>query len=243
MTIAPASAGMIAIPCSASGGSCRKAPRPCAGSCAMPARAIICTIRNPWPRRAEAERARILAAAQTLRDAGMACPVVSVGATPTALSARAYDGVTELRAGVYMFFDLVQAGIGVCGHRGHRAQRPCHRDRPPAGKELDHHRCRLDGAVVGPGHGGTGGRSILWPGVRSGGPALSRPGGPAREPGAWHHRGSARHRTRPFRRCASGIGCAFCRTMPAPPRRSTTNITSWTTRIWSPRPWPRFRGW
>ena len=63
---------------------------------------------------AETERARILAAAQTLRDAGMACPVVSVGATPTALSARAYDGVTELRAGVYMFFDLVQAGIGVC---------------------------------------------------------------------------------------------------------------------------------
>lgn len=63
---------------------------------------------------AETERARILAAAQTLREAGMACPVVSVGATPTALSARAYDGVTELRAGVYMFFDLVQAGIGVC---------------------------------------------------------------------------------------------------------------------------------
>jgi D-serine deaminase-like pyridoxal phosphate-dependent protein len=63
---------------------------------------------------AETERARILAAAQALRDAGMACPVVSVGATPTALSARSYEGVTELRAGVYMFFDLVQAGIGVC---------------------------------------------------------------------------------------------------------------------------------
>ncbi len=38
-----------------------------------------------------------------------------MGATPTALTARSYAGVTELRAGVYMFFDLVQAGIGVCG--------------------------------------------------------------------------------------------------------------------------------
>lgn len=63
---------------------------------------------------AEAERLRILEAAATLRAAGHPCPVVSVGATPTALSARSYEGVTEVRAGVYMFFDLVQAGIGVC---------------------------------------------------------------------------------------------------------------------------------
>lgn len=63
---------------------------------------------------AELERTRIVAAAEALRAAGIACPVVSVGATPTALSSRSYDGVTELRAGVYMFFDLVQAGIGVC---------------------------------------------------------------------------------------------------------------------------------
>lgn len=64
---------------------------------------------------AESERVRILEAAGTLRAAGLACPVVSVGSTPTALSARSYDGITEVRAGVYMFFDLVQAGIGVCG--------------------------------------------------------------------------------------------------------------------------------
>lgn len=60
------------------------------------------------------ERSRIVAAAKALRDAGIACPVVSVGSTPTALSSRSYEGVTELRAGVYMFFDTVQAGIGVC---------------------------------------------------------------------------------------------------------------------------------
>jgi D-serine deaminase-like pyridoxal phosphate-dependent protein len=63
---------------------------------------------------ASLERSRIAAAAKALRDAGIACPVVSVGSTPTALSSRSYEGVTELRAGVYMFFDLVQVGIGVC---------------------------------------------------------------------------------------------------------------------------------
>ena len=64
---------------------------------------------------ADPERTRILQAAETLRGAGLPCPTVSVGATPTALSARTYQGITEVRAGVYMFFDLVQAGIGVCG--------------------------------------------------------------------------------------------------------------------------------
>jgi D-serine deaminase-like pyridoxal phosphate-dependent protein len=37
-----------------------------------------------------------------------------VGSTPTALSARSLDGVTEVRAGVYVFFDLVMTGVGVC---------------------------------------------------------------------------------------------------------------------------------
>ena len=64
---------------------------------------------------ADTERARILQATESLRAAGLPCPTVSVGATPTALSARTYDGITEVRAGVYMFFDLVQAGIGICG--------------------------------------------------------------------------------------------------------------------------------
>jgi D-serine deaminase-like pyridoxal phosphate-dependent protein len=63
---------------------------------------------------AEQERAAIVQAAQRLRAAGFDCPVVSVGSTPTALFAEHLDGVTELRAGVYVFFDLVMAGIGVC---------------------------------------------------------------------------------------------------------------------------------
>jgi D-serine deaminase-like pyridoxal phosphate-dependent protein len=41
--------------------------------------------------------------------------VVSVGSTPTALSARTLAGVTEVRAGVYVFFDLVMHNTGVCG--------------------------------------------------------------------------------------------------------------------------------
>ncbi len=63
---------------------------------------------------AEIERSAAVRAADALRDAGLACPVVSVGSTPTAHGARDLAGVTELRAGVYMFFDLVMAGIDVC---------------------------------------------------------------------------------------------------------------------------------
>ena len=49
-----------------------------------------------------------------LRAAGLPCPIVSVGSTPTALSAEDLSGVTEVRAGVYVFFDLFMAGVGVC---------------------------------------------------------------------------------------------------------------------------------
>jgi len=64
---------------------------------------------------AERERSAAVKAADALRDAGLSCPVVSVGSTPTAHAARDLSGVTELRAGVYMFFDLVMVGIEVCG--------------------------------------------------------------------------------------------------------------------------------
>ena len=63
---------------------------------------------------AEQERAAAVRAATRLRAAGLPCPVVSVGSTPTALSATHLEGVTEVRAGVYVFFDLVMQNIGVC---------------------------------------------------------------------------------------------------------------------------------
>lgn len=63
---------------------------------------------------AELERSAAVSAAETLRAAGLPCPVVSIGSTPTAHATRNLDGVTEVRAGVFAFFDLFQAGIGVC---------------------------------------------------------------------------------------------------------------------------------
>jgi D-serine deaminase-like pyridoxal phosphate-dependent protein len=63
---------------------------------------------------AEQERSQCVRAAERLRAAGLPCPVVSVGSTPTALSAQSLHGVTEVRAGVYVFFDLVMANVGVC---------------------------------------------------------------------------------------------------------------------------------
>ncbi|AWN38987.1 DSD1 family PLP-dependent enzyme [Methylobacterium radiodurans] len=61
---------------------------------------------------AEAERVAAVTAADILRAAGLPCPVVSVGSTPTARFARDLTGITEVRAGVFMFGDLFQAGVG-----------------------------------------------------------------------------------------------------------------------------------
>jgi D-serine deaminase-like pyridoxal phosphate-dependent protein len=63
---------------------------------------------------AEREREAVVASAAMLRRAGAACPVVSIGSTPTATFAESFEGVTEVRTGVYVFHDLVMAGLGVC---------------------------------------------------------------------------------------------------------------------------------
>lgn len=63
---------------------------------------------------ADTERNAVIEAATILRKAGYACPIVSMGSTPTAHNAVVLDGVTEVRAGVFIFFDLVMAGIGIC---------------------------------------------------------------------------------------------------------------------------------
>ncbi|WP_439546081.1 alanine racemase [Sandarakinorhabdus sp.] len=65
-------------------------------------------------RAATTERDLSVLAAERLRAAGLPCPMVSIGSTPTALHVEDLSGITEVRAGVYTFFDLVQAGIGVC---------------------------------------------------------------------------------------------------------------------------------
>jgi len=63
---------------------------------------------------AEQERAGCVRAAQRLRANGVPCEGVSVGSTPTAIAARNLDSVTEVRAGVYVLFDLVMHNVGVC---------------------------------------------------------------------------------------------------------------------------------
>ena len=63
---------------------------------------------------AAAERASVVDTAAMLAEAGIVCEMISVGSTPTAFFGDNFDGVTEVRAGVYMTMDLVMAGLGVC---------------------------------------------------------------------------------------------------------------------------------
>ena len=63
---------------------------------------------------AEMERDAVVKASKAIRERGVKCEIVSVGSTPTALFARDLQGVTEVRAGVYVFFDLFQVGLKVC---------------------------------------------------------------------------------------------------------------------------------
>lgn len=63
---------------------------------------------------AEDERRAVVDAAGRLRQAGYACSVVSAGSTPTAVHGESFDGLSEIRPGVYTFFDLAQVGLRSC---------------------------------------------------------------------------------------------------------------------------------
>jgi D-serine deaminase-like pyridoxal phosphate-dependent protein len=73
-----------------------------------------CRTRDEFETMAEQERALTVQAAERLRAAGLRADIVSVGSTPTLHYARSLEGVTEARAGVYAFGDLVQAELGTC---------------------------------------------------------------------------------------------------------------------------------
>jgi D-serine deaminase-like pyridoxal phosphate-dependent protein len=64
---------------------------------------------------ARQEQIAVIAAKARLVAAGFPCETVSCGSTPTATHAEPMPGVTELRAGVYQFGDLFQAGVGSHG--------------------------------------------------------------------------------------------------------------------------------
>ena len=122
---------------------------------------------------ARQERDRTITASTRLKSVGLPCPVVSIGSTPTALSIDYLGGVTEVRAGVYVLFDLVMAGIGVCNKNqiaisilstviGHQDQRSwmitdagwmaMSRDRGTSNQGLDYGYgvvCDIDGNPIG----------------------------------------------------------------------------------------------
>lgn len=62
--------------------------------------------------KAEADAARL--AARRLKENGFHAPLVSIGSSPTALAKEDLEGIDEVRAGVYMFWDLMQAGLNAC---------------------------------------------------------------------------------------------------------------------------------
>ena len=62
----------------------------------------------------ENERDSLVHCADRLRKAGFEPKIISAGSTPTAVFAESWEGVTEVRCGVYCLFDLVMAGLKVC---------------------------------------------------------------------------------------------------------------------------------
>ena len=56
----------------------------------------------------------IVSAAGRIAAQGIPVPIRSVGSTPTASFVDDLSGISEVRAGVYVFQDLVMVGLGVC---------------------------------------------------------------------------------------------------------------------------------
>jgi D-serine deaminase-like pyridoxal phosphate-dependent protein len=84
----------------------------CVGVLAHAGHAYDARTAGDLARVAEDERSGAVLAAERLRKEGHRADVVSVGSTPTALYAEWLDGVTEVRAGVFVFQDLFQAALG-----------------------------------------------------------------------------------------------------------------------------------
>jgi D-serine deaminase-like pyridoxal phosphate-dependent protein len=192
---------------------------------------------------AERERLAAVTAAEALRGTGLPSPVVSVGSTPTAHFARGLTGVTEVRAGNYVFFDLVMAGIGVCTLDdiaisvlttviGHQRQRglimvdagwmALSRDRGTAGQAVDQGYgvvCDVEGRVL---------EDLIVVGAnQEHGIVALRPGSGARLPDLPV---GTRLRILPNHACATAAQFDGYDVLPADPGAPLFH-------------WPRFRGW
>jgi len=64
---------------------------------------------------AEDERQFLLEAKARIEAVGIGVSVLSSGSTPTAAHGRNYEGLDEIRPGVYLAGDLYQAQLGTCG--------------------------------------------------------------------------------------------------------------------------------
>lgn len=60
-----------------------------------------------------AEGEALVETAEAIRAAGIPCPVVSAGSTPTARHVATVPGITEIRPGNYVFHDGIQEALGV----------------------------------------------------------------------------------------------------------------------------------
>lgn len=63
---------------------------------------------------AEGERNAVVGAAKRLAQINIQSEIISVGSTPTFRFAKSFEGLTEVRAGVYIFFDLAQFSRNIC---------------------------------------------------------------------------------------------------------------------------------
>lgn len=63
---------------------------------------------------AHEERDKMRKLAEELRGKGLNVPCVSIGSTPTFSAIDSLEGITEFRAGNYVFFDAFQATLGSC---------------------------------------------------------------------------------------------------------------------------------
>jgi len=73
-----------------------------------------CTSTNQIKQHAKQEVNVIAACAKTVKQQGLQAAITSIGSTPTATFVDDLNGISEVRAGVYVFQDLFQVGLGVC---------------------------------------------------------------------------------------------------------------------------------
>lgn len=64
---------------------------------------------------ADEERQALLDARSRLVEQGIDVPILSAGSTPTAALGKRFDGLDEMRPGVYLAGDLFQLQLGTCG--------------------------------------------------------------------------------------------------------------------------------